>query len=305
MNYDANFQGVVSDIQFIIESDNPAVTFGNVIQSSPESAYIPMEKAGNDTIIAGFRYQTFVGIGLVNINQLGIGANWLSSGSTLLMKIVPSAMNGNFSIVNNAYTSAKNRDAYIELNGLNRTGGITCGTMPLPISLQLSAMWQGKAAFLQWTNDNTAHFHHIVIERADNQQTFAAIDTLAGDSSSYTDAKVQFSCVSSFLYRIKGISINGEETLSNTQHLSLNNDFEVRFYPNPVSSELYLQIVGSNTDSVKIELFNPEGKILYQSVFEVDKNLSLPIDVSSFAEGVYFVKVGNGTGIKTYKFVKM
>jgi len=145
----ATFQGVFSNVQFTIEADDNNLSFGNIMQATPENQYIPMEKADNEIVINGKKYQTFVGTGLVNMNVVGINKTWQANTPYTIMELMPSNINANFSIVNNVYTTASNRDAYVELNGNSRTGLITCSTNPLSNAMNLLAEWKENDAFLQ------------------------------------------------------------------------------------------------------------------------------------------------------------
>ncbi len=68
--------------------------------------------------------------------------------------------------------------------------------------------------------------------------------------------------------------------LGNDEFLMLNDELEV--YPNPVSGVLYIKTESKG----KRELYNAVGQLIYST----DKN---EIDVSRYASGVYYVKLGN------------
>jgi photosystem II stability/assembly factor-like uncharacterized protein len=86
------------------------------------------------------------------------------------------------------------------------------------------------------------------------------------------------------------VLITGLENL-----LSENNSIQI--YPNPANTTIDI----SHTKRSEIEIINIEGQIL-KSISATGNNTT--IDISSFAKGMYFVKVKNETGIAIKKFVK-
>ena len=89
------------------------------------------------------------------------------------------------------------------------------------------------------------------------------------------------------------ISKNNQVTLDTTQ-VQLKN--AMRLFPNPTSTVLNLQL----PDDIKIEkviFYNTLGQIISTST-------QTSWDVSSFANGVYYLKVFNNSEIKTFTFIK-
>jgi aminopeptidase N len=89
------------------------------------------------------------------------------------------------------------------------------------------------------------------------------------------------------------ISKNNNVTLDTKQ---LQQNTIMRLYPNPASSLLNLQL----SDDVILEnviFYNTLGQVIFTST-------ETSWDVSSFANGVYFLKVFNASGSKTFTFIK-
>ena len=65
-------------------------------------------------------------------------------------------------------------------------------------------------------------------------------------------------------------------------------------YPNPVSDEMYISFNGSITDQYEMEIFNDMGVLIDTRI--IHRNTSrVTIAVGNYAEGVYTVKISNGT----------
>ena len=79
------------------------------------------------------------------------------------------------------------------------------------------------------------------------------------------------------------------------------NDFEqnaaVRLYPNPTSSVLNLEIA-NDLKIDKVIFYNAVGQVIMTST-------ATSWDVSNFSNGVYFLKVFNTSGSKTFTFIKV
>ncbi|MEO6305213.1 MAG: PKD domain-containing protein [Bacteroidia bacterium] len=80
----------------------------------------------------------------------------------------------------------------------------------------------------------------------------------------------------------------------------------VKVYPNPNNGEFMLNIVDGETTSKGIELliYNTLGQIVYKNDEEfVNGTLNKKIDLQAIPNGVYFLKMDNGTNSKTLRLV--
>ena len=68
-------------------------------------------------------------------------------------------------------------------------------------------------------------------------------------------------------------------------------------YPNPANALLTIQI-NSSTKNFTVEIFNLIG----EQIFKASNNIN--IDVSSFSQGLYFIKVKQDNKIMIAKFMK-
>jgi hypothetical protein len=69
----------------------------------------------------------------------------------------------------------------------------------------------------------------------------------------------------------------------------------ITIYPNPVTDKLYVKMISSNSNIV---IYNCIGTIIHQVIVN---GAETTIDVSSYARGVYFIKVNDSDA---QKFVK-
>jgi hypothetical protein len=78
---------------------------------------------------------------------------------------------------------------------------------------------------------------------------------------------------------------------------------QVKIYPNPVKDELTISISG-NEKALEFSIADMNGRILYKESLEISGNeTTKKLDVSSFAKGVYFVRLSAGDRKYTEKLV--
>jgi len=67
-------------------------------------------------------------------------------------------------------------------------------------------------------------------------------------------------------------------------------------YPNPVNELLFIEMNDKNT-SFQAEILNTQGQVIVEKTLQNTQS----IDVSTFAKGVYLVKIFNEEGLVTKK----
>ncbi len=104
---------------------------------------------------------------------------------------------------------------------------------------------------------------------------------------------------------IKVIRSGVEETLPGTQkcakfavlfanNITENPDDNIKIYPNPAKSNLYIE----NASSSNIYIYNTLGKLV-KKIQHVSETAE--INISDLSNGIYVVKIQNGTAIQTEK----
>ncbi|WP_304344425.1 T9SS type A sorting domain-containing protein [Chryseobacterium koreense] len=77
---------------------------------------------------------------------------------------------------------------------------------------------------------------------------------------------------------------------------------EMKVYPNPTSSVLFLNYSNASKENLKYELFDTSGKLI-QNAEMLDKETS--IDMLKNPSGIYILKVSSGSNVlKTFKIIK-
>ena len=78
--------------------------------------------------------------------------------------------------------------------------------------------------------------------------------------------------------------------LNSTNDLIMGNDYTISYYPNPASDYLNIEISNQYSKDVKIELINVQGQIIYNYKLTGIQNTIEEINISEFAQGVYYIR---------------
>ncbi|MCB9170741.1 MAG: hypothetical protein H6594_10375, partial [Flavobacteriales bacterium] len=131
---DGDFDQVVSSLTFTIRWETASGANLGTINQIIDGSLCPLltaalSKSGDGEVDnGGYRYQTFNCFSNVQLTSCatGPGYMWPANQETVIMTIPVTNNTGcaHFNIVNDSYTNAENKDFYISLNGLDRTGTI-------------------------------------------------------------------------------------------------------------------------------------------------------------------------------------
>jgi Secretion system C-terminal sorting domain len=153
------------------------------------------------------------------------------------------------------------------------------------------------------TESNSSHFE---LERSRNGIAFTAIANIAaaGNSTSkkeYTYLDMKASEGINY-YRIKQVDRDGKFVYSAIVKLLLFNEAtNLIVYPNPAKDWVQMEFASAR-NVVLVNVVDALGRIVQTKVLTTSSNLKL--DVSSLANGLYYLQLSDGEKIVTAKFVK-
>lgn len=176
-------------------------------------------------------------------------------------------------------------------------------TTVLPIELTaLTAKGVGKTAQLAFQTASEKNNFGFEIEKSTDGQKFEKIGFVKGFGTTQTpqyyiflDARLsQLS-----YYRLKQIDFDGQFAYSNVVTAEpVGSKQSLKVYPNPTNGSQISVELGGNTEEVSV--VNAIGQTIFQQ--KTNGETTLRVDVSSWAQGVYFVKTsGNTEGVKFIK----
>jgi hypothetical protein len=161
----------------------------------------------------------------------------------------------------------------------------------LPVTL---ASFEGKlieqSVHLTWATNEAVNFSHFEIQRSTDAKSFAGIANIPAkeskDSYKFVDNDP---AAGTNYYRLKMIDLDRTYAHSRIVAINLTNSLAVVVYPNPVSSVLIVNPVGSSgpVKLSKILLYDQAGR-LRNSFDQIKDN---KINVSAVTDGLYLVRV--------------
>ena len=173
----------------------------------------------------------------------------------------------------------------------------------LPLSL-LSFNAQARNNFIQtlWTTTEEINSSGFELQRSLNPyngfEKIAWIDAKGNQGKSYysfDDKNVQTAL--DYYYRLKIIDTDGAFSYSTiaSARLHKNTAWTATVQPNPATAITYVNINGDILGSkLSIEVLSADGRLLKAFDFSDDHISNIyPIDLSQFANGIYFIKISN------------
>ena len=149
---------------------------------------------------------------------------------------------------------------------------------------------------LNWKTGSELNSEYFAVERSEDGESFYEIGKVkaAGFSSSfeyYDFVDEDFKNKLSY-YRLRQVDINGGYkvypaiTIISPEQVFRN----VKIYPNPSNGEIKIGNLPTG-EQVEIKLTNAVGKLVNVLHFESDGGGELPINISGYPNGIYFIRI--------------
>jgi len=154
-------------------------------------------------------------------------------------------------------------------------------------------------------NDTILNSYESLVLKADSNCTSylwsngSSIDSMLVNSSNFGTGEKKISLL---VYDQYGCSFSDTILITiNSNNNIISNDFKtVLIYPNPSIDIINIKIVGENTVS-ELSILNENGTLLLKKNIESD---FIPIDISNYPKGLYFVNIKSVKFSKSIKIVK-
>jgi Secretion system C-terminal sorting domain len=137
-------------------------------------------------------------------------------------------------------------------------------------------------------SENGSDFQKVGEVTANQSPTYKFIDETPNDGANY--------------YRLRTIDIDGRSVYSTVVLVNFEDKGIISLYPNPATNEINVMIPANWVkEGVTLTISDMSGRILRQQSVESTKDTH--INLENMANGVYNVKVNNGTSARYSKFV--
>jgi hypothetical protein len=184
----------------------------------------------------------------------------------------------------------------------------------LPVKLtSFIAVNNNNRIKLQWQTQYEQNSKHYIIQRSTDGVNFTDIDKVsaAGTSSvpltyDYTDVlPAALQAVPTVFYRLQSVDLDGLFSNSQVAAVHLNKkDVELLVFPNPAKELLQVQTNGI-TGKATLSISDAAGRQLYTRDVSLEQGSnSMPVNISLFGSGIYYVRLSNGKDSFVKQFAK-
>jgi len=186
----------------------------------------------------------------------------------------------------------------------------------LPVEwLSFEASWQQGVAHLRWSTARETNSQYFVVERGDGPSGFARVGEVnaAGTTTEisqyqFTDAAVSARRSVPVYYRLQQVDQDGQATYSQTVELHpqiSTTPMSVKVYPNPMMDAGTISVSSPEAGTLRWQVFSIEGRVMAQGVEQVVAGAqTIPIKLTDWPAGTYYLKVNMGQQNQTISFVK-
>jgi hypothetical protein len=180
---------------------------------------------------------------------------------------------------------------------------------PLPVTLSaLGGKHTLEGNLLEWTTTAEVNNDYFAVERSFDAKSFSELSKIAALQNSafaknykFLDPKTQKGIS---YYRLKQVDKDGTFAYSKMISIDAGNLKDLRFFPNPVTSILNLEMPDHMTEEVDLKIINVSGQIMVNKKRMKPKNGILSYDLERLPAGVYQIRVTDGKAGYNFSVVK-
>ncbi len=293
---------------FCSDSITPIVTIQNYGQNTLTSADIISK-------IDGTPYNTFNWTGsLARYMTEQVNLPTISSISNGAHTFTFETANPNGFADDDTSNDAANSDFIIILDGEQIEVKITTDIDPFQTSWEITDVTYTYGLGGNYSDDEHLYTHLVCVEEG-KCYTFTIFDTYGDGMTvvgkveiSYNDSTILFFTGSDFSGFSKDFNFCVPD-FSSINEVSISRSFVI--FPNPSRGKFTLHFTSENTDDIEIIITNVLGKVIAVKKYKPDvvtnyaERENIKFDLSSFANGVYYLTVYTSSYIRTEKIVKI
>lgn len=187
-----------------------------------------------------------------------------------------------------------------------------CNVLPIGLT-KFSAMQKGSAVEITWTTESEINNNDFTIEKSLDGNHFEELATVAGSGNSSSPLNYEVIDEHPFTgtnyYRLRQTDYNGNFSLSSVISCIATGDNTMRVlsvYPNPVQTNVVINLDLSENDDVEVNVLNSNGRSVYDHIFSLSDGIQqLYIPLQKLNPGVYFLRVHCEYGEYSQKILKV
>ncbi|HEX5636167.1 MAG TPA: T9SS type A sorting domain-containing protein, partial [Gammaproteobacteria bacterium] len=187
----------------------------------------------------------------------------------------------------------------------------TLTVLPLTL-LEFNGRLQNGNALLNWKTENELNTDQFLVERSIDGRNFTVVGTVDAKNQpgfnlyNHIDAGVNTLAASMVYYRLKQTDIDSRFTYSRIIALQLDKQNKLLLYPNPATDQLMITLSAERAEKVQVRIVDNAGRVLRQQQWNsIAGSVTMPLEVSSLAKGMYYLEVKGENTDQRKIFVKL
>lgn len=275
-----------------------AIGLAGLDPQSADNMVLSIAAVGSDRNVTAGTGNTL--IGATKVNNAGGGFTKFSEKDGI--GVAAQYVAGTAAVQSPSFTFSGSADIF----GVVEVGFRLIANNVLPVELlTFNLENSGKDNQLYWSIASEINTVRFEIERSDNGFYWTKIGEVAASGTAMTGSHYPFidqevSCTSCY-YRLKIVDFDGTFEYSNVlQQSMVEEDSEMKVYPNPTRNHLYIE--NANTIE-KISVIDVNGKVVLD--INGDQKDQISLNIGMLSNGHYFLKVCSNEKIQTKRIVKI
>jgi hypothetical protein len=185
-------------------------------------------------------------------------------------------------------------------------------TLPLPVNfLYFNVRKQGKSiGLLSWKTAREANTSHYDVERSTDAVNFSFIGKVMATGNTTNESMYSFTdnapAKGFNYYRLKQVDRDGRFIYTAARVLNFD-DLDagfVKYYPNPTNGVLNIELTSEMQRQDKWLTISTSGGIVVEQVkIQANSSLIIPVNLSRYAKGIYFIQVKTSCCNSTQRIV--
>jgi len=147
------------------------------------------------------------------------------------------------------------------------------------------------------STDNGLSYTNLV---ANAPNTGSATVTIPTNLTSTYDARIKIEAVGNIFYTVSKKFTLWDPNLSG-QEVSIT---DLKIYPNPTTNILNIEFTTKNTENIKFDIFDLNGRLIKTVSQENSNQINQQINVESLTNGTYILVINTEKHTSTHKFIK-
>ena len=180
----------------------------------------------------------------------------------------------------------------------------------LPVSIKYFTAWVApRANTLRWVTTNENGNTSFEIEKSPDGLNFHPIGTVREENNPRPHEDYTFEDRSPWpdqFYRLRIVGIHGEVFYSNIIHVKRGNIETGHIIQNPVSGILQAKIISQQTEMVRLQILDGEGRLVKIENSRLEKGEHIySLDIGQLPNGIYYLVIPGQETRSGYKFIKL